>query len=212
VATSNTPITSMRSAQRTPTDLRVVIDLKKAVTPKASPWRRMPSTATAWWSTCTTRKPTPSPPATRPPRGAAPRPRRRCRSPRPSRRSSCHRRRPASATSSWPSTPATAAKTRALPARAASTKRHRAADRQGTAASDQQREGFRAELTRTGDYFIPLRKRTEIARKKGADLFVSIHADAAPSGAFGASVFALSDRGATSETARWLADTKTVPT
>ncbi|MEN1479897.1 N-acetylmuramoyl-L-alanine amidase, partial [Pseudomonas aeruginosa] len=41
--------------------------------------------------------------------------------------------------------------------------------------------GYRAELTRTGDYFIPLRKRTEIARKKGADLFVSIHADAAPS-------------------------------
>ncbi|MCY1259447.1 N-acetylmuramoyl-L-alanine amidase AmiC [compost metagenome] len=72
-----------------------------------------------------------------------------------------------------------------------------------------QMKGFRAELTRTGDYFIPLRKRTEIARKKGADLFVSIHADAAPSrSAFGASVFALSDRGATSETARWLADTE----
>lgn len=70
-------------------------------------------------------------------------------------------------------------------------------------------KGFRAELTRTGDYFIPLRKRTEIARKKGADLFISIHADAAPSrAAFGASVFALSDRGATSETARWLADTE----
>ncbi len=69
--------------------------------------------------------------------------------------------------------------------------------------------GYRAELTRTGDYFIPLRKRTEIARKKGADLFVSIHADAAPSrSAFGASVFALSDRGATSETARWLADSE----
>ena len=68
-------------------------------------------------------------------------------------------------------------------------------------------KGFRAELVRTGDYFIPLRKRTEIARKKGADLFVSIHADAAPrSAAYGASVFALSDRGATSETARWLAD------
>ena len=45
--------------------------------------------------------------------------------------------------------------------------------------------------------------------KKGADLFVSIHADAAPSAAaFGASVFALSDRGATSETARWLADSE----
>ncbi|WP_272889669.1 N-acetylmuramoyl-L-alanine amidase [Stutzerimonas stutzeri] len=70
-------------------------------------------------------------------------------------------------------------------------------------------KGFRAELVRTGDYFIPLRKRTEIARKKGADLFVSIHADAAPrSSAYGASVFALSDRGATSETARWLADSE----
>ncbi|MBD9482729.1 N-acetylmuramoyl-L-alanine amidase [Pseudomonas sp. PDM14] len=70
-------------------------------------------------------------------------------------------------------------------------------------------KGFRGELVRTGDYFIPLRKRTEIARKKGADLFVSIHADAAPrSSAFGASVFALSERGATSETARWLADSE----
>lgn len=69
--------------------------------------------------------------------------------------------------------------------------------------------GYRAELVRTGDYFIPLRKRTEIARKQGADLFVSIHADAAQNtSAFGASVFALSDRGATSETARWLADSE----
>jgi len=67
--------------------------------------------------------------------------------------------------------------------------------------------GFRGELVRTGDYFIPLRRRTEIARRKGADLFVSIHADAAPrASAFGASVYALSERGATSETARWLAD------
>lgn len=70
-------------------------------------------------------------------------------------------------------------------------------------------KGFRAELVRTGDYFIPLRKRTEIARRKNADLFVSIHADAAPSrSASGASVYALSSRGATSETARWLADTE----
>jgi N-acetylmuramoyl-L-alanine amidase len=70
-------------------------------------------------------------------------------------------------------------------------------------------KGFRGELVRTGDYFIPLRKRTDIARKKGADLFVSIHADAAPrAAAFGASVYALSDRGATSETARWLADSE----
>lgn len=70
-------------------------------------------------------------------------------------------------------------------------------------------KGFRGELVRTGDYFIPLRRRTEIARQKGADLFVSVHADAAPrSTAYGASVYALSDRGATSETARWLADTE----
>lgn len=72
-----------------------------------------------------------------------------------------------------------------------------------------QEKGFRAELVRTGDYFIPLRKRTEIARSKGADLFVSIHADAAPNtSASGASVYALSDKGATSETARWLADSE----
>lgn len=72
-----------------------------------------------------------------------------------------------------------------------------------------QQKGFRAELTRTGDYFIPLRQRPQIARKMGADLFISIHADAAPKKtAYGASVFALSDRGATSETARWLADTE----
>jgi len=70
-------------------------------------------------------------------------------------------------------------------------------------------KGFRAELVRTGDYFIPLRRRTEIARKKGADLFVSIHADAAlRTSAFGASVYALSDRGATSETARMLANSE----
>jgi hypothetical protein len=88
-------------------------------------------------------------------------------------------------------------------------KRRGAGHRPRTAAPGQRHERLRAELTRTGDYFIPLRGRTEIARKKGADLFVSIHADAAPSAAaFGASVFALSDRGATSETARWLADSE----
>ena len=67
--------------------------------------------------------------------------------------------------------------------------------------------GFKAVLVRTGDYFIPLRRRTEIARQNNADLFVSIHADAfSRTSAFGASVYALSDRGATSETARLLAD------
>ncbi len=66
--------------------------------------------------------------------------------------------------------------------------------------------GYDARLTRTGDYYIDLRSRTLLARKHNADLFVSVHADAfhspQPSGA---SVFALSQRGATSETARWLA-------
>jgi len=72
-----------------------------------------------------------------------------------------------------------------------------------------QRRGFRGELIRTGDYFIPLRTRTLIARQKGADLFISIHADAAPRrSAFGASVYALSNQGASSETARWLADSE----
>ena len=69
--------------------------------------------------------------------------------------------------------------------------------------------GFTAKLTRTGDYYIGLRNRTVLARKYNADLFVSVHADAfrtpQPSGA---SVFALSQRGATSETARWLAQSE----
>ncbi len=67
--------------------------------------------------------------------------------------------------------------------------------------------GFTGKLTRTGDYFIPLKKRRDLARNMKADLFVSIHADAftKPS-ARGASVFALSRHGATSETARFLAE------
>ncbi len=67
--------------------------------------------------------------------------------------------------------------------------------------------GLRAELTRTGDYYIPLRKRARIARRRQADLFVSIHADAFKNKlARGASVYALSQRGASSETAKWLAN------
>ncbi len=67
--------------------------------------------------------------------------------------------------------------------------------------------GLRAELTRTGDYYISLRKRTRIARRRQADLFVSIHADAFKNkSARGASVYALSQRGASSETAKWLAN------
>ena len=68
-------------------------------------------------------------------------------------------------------------------------------------------EGFDAVLTRDGDYYLPHRRRTEIARRHRADLFVSIHADAfkLPE-VHGASVYTLSDRGATSETAAWLAE------
>lgn len=66
--------------------------------------------------------------------------------------------------------------------------------------------GFSGKLTRTGDYFIPLKKRRDLARTMKADLFVSIHADAfTKASARGASVFALSRTGATSETARFLA-------
>jgi N-acetylmuramoyl-L-alanine amidase len=65
----------------------------------------------------------------------------------------------------------------------------------------------RAFLTRDGDYFVPLAERVRKARRVQADLFVSIHADAFSNpAARGASVFALSDRGATSTAARWLAD------
>ena len=66
--------------------------------------------------------------------------------------------------------------------------------------------GMRAILTRSGDYYVGLRKRMQIARRHHADLFVSIHADAFKnSKARGASVFVLSRRGASSEAARWLA-------
>jgi N-acetylmuramoyl-L-alanine amidase len=67
--------------------------------------------------------------------------------------------------------------------------------------------GMRAMLTRDGDYFVPLNERVRKARRVQADLFVSIHADAffTPQ-ARGASVFALSERGATSTAARWMAE------
>jgi N-acetylmuramoyl-L-alanine amidase len=65
---------------------------------------------------------------------------------------------------------------------------------------------MRAFLTRDGDYFVPLATRVEKARRVGADLFISIHADAfMRSEAAGASVYALSERGASSAAARWLA-------
>ena len=66
--------------------------------------------------------------------------------------------------------------------------------------------GMKAVLIRSGDYYVGLRRRTEIARKHGADLFVSIHADSFRSPRVsGSSVYVLSRRGASSEAARWLA-------
>ncbi|ROL71359.1 N-acetylmuramoyl-L-alanine amidase [Pseudomonas chlororaphis] len=206
IATANTPISAMRSAQRTPTDLRVVIDLKKAVTPKSftlapnaqygnrlvvdlfdNPADAAPTPPPTNVATVPAVPVTPVEPAIKLP-------------------------------------PAPAGKRDIIvvidaghggedPGASGSRGQHEK-DVVLAIARELQRQinglkGFRAELTRTGDYFIPLRGRTEIARKKGADLFVSIHADAAPSkAAFGASVFALSERGATSETARWLADSE----
>ncbi|MFJ4065314.1 N-acetylmuramoyl-L-alanine amidase [Pseudomonas sp. NPDC089996] len=213
VATSNTPISSVRSAQRTPTDLRVVVDLKKSVTPKsftlapnAQYGNRLvvdlyDQEADAIAATAPTPPPTPvQTPATTPAVPVS----------------------PAQPAIKLPPVPSgkrdivvaiDAGHGGEDPGASGSRGQHEK-DIVLQIAKELQRQintekGYRAELTRTGDYFIPLRKRTEIARKKGADLFISIHADAAPSrAAFGASVFALSDRGATSETARWLADTE----
>lgn len=69
--------------------------------------------------------------------------------------------------------------------------------------------GMRAVLIRDGDYFLSLRKRIDLARQHQADLFVSIHADAdaeKTSGSHGSSVYMLSQRGASSEAAHWLAE------
>ncbi|MBI5780977.1 MAG: N-acetylmuramoyl-L-alanine amidase [Rhodocyclales bacterium] len=66
---------------------------------------------------------------------------------------------------------------------------------------------LRCALTRNGDYFVPLGERVRRARAAQADLFVSIHADAVVSSSpRGSSVYVLSDRGASSTTARWLAN------
>jgi len=212
VPTANTPITSMRSAQRTPDDLRVVIDLKKAVTPKSftlAPNQQYGNRLVVdLYDNAADANPPPSVADT-----------------------------PATAAPATPAVvPISPSKPEIKLTPVPNGKRdivvvidagHGGEDPGASGgrgekeknvvlaiAKELQRQingekGYRAELTRTGDYFIPLRKRTEIARAKGADLFVSIHADAAPSSAaFGASVFALSERGATSETARWLADSE----
>ena len=66
--------------------------------------------------------------------------------------------------------------------------------------------GMQAVMTRNGDYFVPLQQRVAIARRAQADLFVSIHADAfVRPEAHGSSVYVLSESGATSSAARWLA-------
>lgn len=66
--------------------------------------------------------------------------------------------------------------------------------------------GFKSMMVRDGDYYVSLRDRVRIAREARADLFVSIHADAfTRAHVSGASVFTLSERGATSEMGRWLA-------
>lgn len=67
--------------------------------------------------------------------------------------------------------------------------------------------GMKAFLVRTGDYYIGLRKRMSIAREQGADLFISVHADSFNDPrATGASVFVVSEKGASNEAARWLAE------
>ncbi|MFJ4372925.1 N-acetylmuramoyl-L-alanine amidase [Pseudomonas japonica] len=209
-STSNTPITSVRSAQRTPTDLRVVVDLNKAVTPKsftlapnAQYGNRLVVDLYDQEADAVAATAPPTPVATAPATPAVP-------------------VTPTQPAIKLPPVPngkrdiviaIDAGHGGEDPGASGSRGQHEK-DIVLQIAKELQRQintekGFRAELTRTGDYFIPLRKRTEIARKKGADLFISIHADAAPSkAAFGASVFALSDRGATSETARWLADSE----
>jgi N-acetylmuramoyl-L-alanine amidase len=67
--------------------------------------------------------------------------------------------------------------------------------------------GMKAVLTRNGDYFVPLRDRMRRARAQAADLFVSIHADSIRDRRIdGSSVYILSQRGATDEASRWLAE------
>ena len=68
-------------------------------------------------------------------------------------------------------------------------------------------KGYKPKMIRTGDYYIGLKKRRQLARKHNADLFVSIHADAfRDPQAHGSSVYVLSSKGATSANARYLAN------
>lgn len=66
--------------------------------------------------------------------------------------------------------------------------------------------GYRAVMTRDGDYYLPLRERINRARKAQADLFVSVHANALKNRSMrGSAVYVVSPRGASNEHARWLA-------
>jgi len=68
-------------------------------------------------------------------------------------------------------------------------------------------KGMRPLLIRDGDYFLSLRQRTQKARDNRADMFISIHADAfKDKRVYGSSVYILSENGASSEAARWLAE------
>ena len=69
--------------------------------------------------------------------------------------------------------------------------------------------GYRAVLTRNGDYYVSLSKRREVARANKTDFFISIHADAfKDKSVSGSSVYTLSQRGASSASAKFLADTE----
>ncbi len=72
-------------------------------------------------------------------------------------------------------------------------------------------EGFKGVLIRDGDYFIPLYERIEKAQRKKADIFLSIHADAAENKqAKGSSVYVLSENGASSANAKWLVEKENI--
>jgi N-acetylmuramoyl-L-alanine amidase len=69
--------------------------------------------------------------------------------------------------------------------------------------------GMKGKLVRKGDYYVGLRERMKIARQAGAELFISIHADAVNNpDVRGASVYTLSRNGASNEAARWLANSE----
>jgi N-acetylmuramoyl-L-alanine amidase len=195
-------IAGIRVGQNAPGVVRLVVDLKQAARRRCSTCRRWRPTSTGWCSTCT------------PPGG------------RPAGRTDC--RAPARTPAAPPSATTAAAATDRIIIVAldpghggedpgaigpAGTREkdvvlrvaHLLRDRIN--ATTVGGNPMRAYLTRDGDYFVPLGTRVEKARRVQADLFVSIHADAFTTpAARGASVFALSQGGASSTAARWLAN------